>query len=123
MLLPVESYKKVLLKERVEKYCCGLPYELRDYCTKSEVRNMTQLVEVANIAYNLMQSRVSRFKGSFTWDFKRAAKEDYNRPAKDFDSKPRGEGFKEISDQQGLLQVDVGMILYQAQERGERSTL
>lgn len=37
VLLPVESYKKVSLKEQVEKYCCGLPYELRDYCTKSKV--------------------------------------------------------------------------------------
>lgn len=45
---------------------------------------MTQLVEVANTAYNLMQGRVSRFKGSHKEDFKRAAKEEYSRPAKEF---------------------------------------
>ena len=42
-LLPVESYKMVPLKEQVEKYCCGLPIELRDYCIKTKVSNMTQL--------------------------------------------------------------------------------
>ena len=41
-LLPVESYRVVTFRERVEKYCCRLPKELRDYCTKTKVPNMTQ---------------------------------------------------------------------------------
>lgn len=39
-LLLVESYKMVPSKEQVEKYCCGLPIELRDYCIKTKVSNM-----------------------------------------------------------------------------------
>ena len=63
-LLLVDSYRTVFLKEQVDKYCCGLSLELRDYCTKTMVANMSQLIEVANTAYQLMQGKVSGFKGS-----------------------------------------------------------
>ena len=57
-LLLVESYRTISLKEHVEKYYCGLPSELQDYCIKTKVANMSQLTEVANSAYELMQGRV-----------------------------------------------------------------
>ena len=50
-LLPVESYRIVSLKEQVEKYYCDLPSELHDYCIKTKLANMSQLIEVANTAY------------------------------------------------------------------------
>ena len=49
-LLPVTSYRTVPLSEQIEKYCCGLPKEIRDYCIKTNVANMTQMIENANMA-------------------------------------------------------------------------
>ena len=63
-LLPVSSYREVSLSERIEKYCCGLPTEIRDYCTKTNVSNITQLIENATMANALMQGKSTGFKGS-----------------------------------------------------------
>ena len=49
----------VPLKEQVEKYCCGLPIELRDYCMET---NMTQLIDTATTEY-LMQGKVTNVTG------------------------------------------------------------
>ena len=54
-LLPVTSYMNVSLAEQIEKYCCDLPKEIRDYCIKTNVSNMTQLIENANMANALLQ--------------------------------------------------------------------
>ena len=63
-LLPVSSYQHVPLSERIEKYCCGLPKEIHDYCTKTRVTNMTQLIKNATTTNALLQGRTSGFKGS-----------------------------------------------------------
>ncbi|MCO5573582.1 hypothetical protein L7F22_027354 [Adiantum nelumboides] len=55
--LPVSSFKMVPLTEQVEKYCCGLPKGIRDYCTKTNVMNMTQLIENAKVADNLVRGK------------------------------------------------------------------
>ncbi|MCO5602619.1 hypothetical protein L7F22_056753 [Adiantum nelumboides] len=55
--LPVSSFKMVPLTEQVEKYCCGLPKGIRDYCTKTSVMNMTQLIENAMVADNLVRGK------------------------------------------------------------------
>ncbi|MCO5576412.1 hypothetical protein L7F22_030222 [Adiantum nelumboides] len=60
--LPVSSFKMVPLTEQVEKYCCGLPKGIRDYCTKSNVMNMTQLIENAMVADNLVRGKAEGFK-------------------------------------------------------------
>ena len=39
--LPMESYTEVPLTEWLERYCCGLPKEICDYCTKTKVTNMS----------------------------------------------------------------------------------
>lgn len=56
-LVPVSSYRIVTLTEQVEKYCCGLPKEIRDYCTKSTVTNMSQLTENAATADALLHGK------------------------------------------------------------------
>ena len=53
-LLPVTSYRIVPLTEQIEKYCCGLPKELRNYCTKTKVTTLTQLIENANTGNALL---------------------------------------------------------------------
>ncbi|MCO5566335.1 hypothetical protein L7F22_020012 [Adiantum nelumboides] len=60
--LPVSSFKMVPLTEQVEKYCCGLPKGIRDYCTKTSVMNMTQLIENAMVADNLVRGKAEGFK-------------------------------------------------------------
>ncbi|MCO5571715.1 hypothetical protein L7F22_025462 [Adiantum nelumboides] len=60
--LPVNSFKMVPLTEQVEKYCCGLPKGIRDYCTKTSVMNMTQLIENAMVADNLVRGKAEGFK-------------------------------------------------------------
>ncbi|MCO5598074.1 hypothetical protein L7F22_052164 [Adiantum nelumboides] len=62
--LPVSSFKMVPLTEQVEKYCCGLPKGIRDYCTKTSVMNMTQLIENAMVADNLVRGKAEGFKNS-----------------------------------------------------------
>ncbi|MCO5574795.1 hypothetical protein L7F22_028587 [Adiantum nelumboides] len=52
----------VPLTEQVEKYCCGLPKGIRDYCTKTSVMNMTQLIENAMVADNLVRGKAEGFK-------------------------------------------------------------
>lgn len=41
------AFRPVSLVEQVESFCYGLPRELRDYCVKNKVQNMTQMVEIA----------------------------------------------------------------------------
>ncbi|MCO5570816.1 hypothetical protein L7F22_024544 [Adiantum nelumboides] len=60
--LSVSSFKMVPLTEQVEKYCCGLLKGIRDYCTKTSVMNMTQLIENAMVADNLVRGKAERFK-------------------------------------------------------------
>ncbi|MCO5579289.1 hypothetical protein L7F22_033143 [Adiantum nelumboides] len=60
--LPISSFKMVPLTEQVEKYCCGLPKGIRDYCTKTSVMNMTQLIENAMVADNLVRGKAEGFK-------------------------------------------------------------
>ena len=49
---------------QIEKYCCGLPKEIRDYCTKTSVTNMTQLIENATTADALLRGKTSGYKNS-----------------------------------------------------------
>ena len=63
-LLPVTSYRVVPLTEQIEKYCCGLPKELRNYCTKTKVTTLTQLIENANTGNALLLGQTSGFRGS-----------------------------------------------------------
>ena len=63
-LLPVTSYRVVPLAEQIEKYCCGLPKELRNYCTKTKVTTLTQLIENANTGNALLLGQSSGFAGS-----------------------------------------------------------
>ncbi|MCO5550587.1 hypothetical protein L7F22_004075 [Adiantum nelumboides] len=60
--LPASSFKMVPLTEQVEKYRCGLPKGIRDYCTKTSVMNMTQLIENAMVADNLVRGKAEGFK-------------------------------------------------------------
>lgn len=77
-LLPVSSYRTVPLSEQIEKYCCGLPEAIRDYCTKTRVTNMVQLIENAGVAYALLKGKVEGFKD--------AAKKD-SQPKQDSEKK------------------------------------
>ena len=63
-LLPVTSYSVVPLTEQIEKYCCGLPKELINYCTKTKVTTLTQLIENANTGNALLLGQSSGFGGS-----------------------------------------------------------
>ncbi|MCO5547062.1 hypothetical protein L7F22_000503 [Adiantum nelumboides] len=56
-LLPVSSFKMVPLAEQTEKYCCGLPKDIKKYCTKTSVMNMAQLMENAEVADDLIQGK------------------------------------------------------------------
>ena len=67
-MLPVTSYRVVPLTEQIEKYCCGLPKELRNYCTKTKVTTLTQLIENANIENALLLGQSSGFGGNMKED-------------------------------------------------------
>ena len=58
------SYRVVPLTEQIEKYCCGLPKELRNYCTKIKVTTLTQLIENAKTGNALLLGQSSGFGGS-----------------------------------------------------------
>ena len=61
-LLPVTSSRHVPLSEQIEKYCCGLPKDLRDYVTKTTCRNLAQLFENASVAINLQKGAAFHVK-------------------------------------------------------------
>ena len=62
--LPVTSFRHVPFVEQVEKYTCGLPKELRDYCIKTRVSNLTQLMERAQTGYAMLTGKMTGFKDS-----------------------------------------------------------
>ena len=63
-LASVTSSRVVPLTEQIEKYCCGLPKELRNYCTKTKVTTLAQLIENANTGNALLLGQTSGFRGS-----------------------------------------------------------
>ncbi|MCO5585602.1 hypothetical protein L7F22_039537 [Adiantum nelumboides] len=48
--LPMSFFKIMPLSEQIEKYCCGLPKRIGNYCRKTNVMNMTHLTENAAMA-------------------------------------------------------------------------
>ena len=54
---------------------------------------MSHLIEVANTAYQLMQGRVSGFKGINKEEYNKPAREEFNRAAKNVNDKPSSGGF------------------------------
>ena len=67
----MSSYWKVPLAEQIEAYCNGLPKEMRDYCMKSKVTNMVQLIETAGTAYVMMKDKIDGSKGGLKIEPKR----------------------------------------------------
>ena len=87
------SFCLVPLVEQIETFCCGLPKELRNYCIKNKVQNMTQMVKIAQIGYSVLLKKISGFKDGqittknednkgkkFGGKFKGKEKEEYKGP-------------------------------------------
>ena len=62
VLLPVTSFRYVPFVEQVEKYTCGLPKELRNYCIKQKASSLTQLIENAQTGYAMLTKTMTGFK-------------------------------------------------------------
>lgn len=58
----LNSFRPVSLVKQVETFCCGLPKELRDYCIKNKVQNMTQMAAIAQTGYDMLTGKMSGFK-------------------------------------------------------------
>ena len=52
--LPVASFRMVTLQEQLEKYCCGLPKQLKRYCIKIRACNIQEMMEHAQNGYDLI---------------------------------------------------------------------
>ncbi|MCO5563833.1 hypothetical protein L7F22_017482 [Adiantum nelumboides] len=65
VLLPVTSFRYVPFVEQVEKYTCGLPKELRNYCIKTKASSLNQLIENAQTGYAMLTKTMTGFKGAF----------------------------------------------------------
>lgn len=60
------AFRPVTLFEQVEQFICGLPKELRNYCIKSKVDSMTQMMEIAQTGYDLCMGKMSAFNNAKT---------------------------------------------------------
>lgn len=56
---PVASYRYVTLPEQIEKYCCGLPVELKHYCIKKPAYNVQQVMAHARDGYALLTRKMT----------------------------------------------------------------
>ena len=81
----MSSYRTVPLLEKIEKYCCGLPEAIRNYCTKTKVTNMVQLIENAGVANALLKGKAEGFRGTERKDIQ--PKQDLSQKKKQFPEK------------------------------------